>query len=83
MEGLCPLTDCDIGVLSVEEVNLLKAAAVCFNTVEASHLDDCGSNLYQLVYAWLVLTCTLPHIPEDQAEFYFSFHYYIFLIFTI
>ncbi len=74
MEGLGPLTHSVVRVLSVEEVYLLEAAAVGFDAVEASHFDDRRSDLHQLVYAWLVLTRTLPHIPEDQAEFYFSFH---------
>ena len=75
MERLRPLADGFVGVLSIQEVDLLESAAVGLDTVETSHSDDCRRNLNQLVHARLVLSGTLPHVPEDQAEFYFSFHY--------
>ena len=66
VERLCPFTNRLVWVLSVEEVYLLETTTVSFNTVEATHLDDCWSNFYELVNAWLVLACTLPHIAENQ-----------------
>ena len=46
----------------------------CLHTVEASHADDGGRHLQQLVHTGLVLACALPHIAEHEAELHFSFH---------
>ena len=45
MERLCPLTDTLIGILAIEQVNLLKATTISFYTVKASHTDNSGCNL--------------------------------------
>ena len=73
MERLCPFTYCNVRILSKEEVNLFEAAAVCLHTIEASHSDNCRSHLDKLVNSWLILAGTLPHVPENKAEFDF-FH---------
>ena len=83
MEGLCPLADTLVRVLAIEKVYLLKTTAIGLNAVETSHSDNSGSYLYQLIYTWLVLTCTLPHITKDQTKLYFFFHICVILIFYL
>ena len=46
MERFGPLADGFVGVLSIQEVDLLETAAIGLDTVEAAHPDDCGGNLY-------------------------------------
>ncbi len=74
MERLGKCTHCLIWILSIKEIHLFKTTAVCFNAVEAAHLDNCRSHLHKLVNTWLILASTLPHITEDQTEFYFFCH---------
>ena len=83
MERLCPFAHRLVGVFSVEEVHLLETTTVCFNTVETSHLDDGWSHFYELVHTRLILTSTLPHVAEDQREFYFFCHIFFTLNFYL
>ena len=76
MERLGPLADCLIRILSVKEVHLLKSTTICFYSVEAAHLHDYGRYFHQLVDAWYILTCGLPHVSEYETEFYFFSHFY-------
>ena len=80
MEGLCPLTDAYVWILAIEEVYLLETTAVCLNAVKTSHLDNSRGHLYQLIYAGLILTGTLPHVAEDQTKLNF-FHILFLFIF--
>ena len=74
VERLGPFAHTLVGVLAIEQVHLLEASAVGLHTVEASHADDGGRHLQQLVHTGLVLACALPHIAEHEAELHFSFH---------
>ena len=66
MERLCPLADTPVWVLTIEQVDLLKSTTICLDTIPTAHTDNGWSNLNQLVYAWLILTSTLPHVAKDQ-----------------
>ena len=74
MKRLCPGTYGLIGVFAKQQIYLFEAATVGFNTGKTSHFDDSGSYFHQLVYTWHILTGTLPHVPEYQAELYFFLH---------
>ena len=64
-----------IGVLAVEEVDLLEGTAVGLDAGEAAHLDEDRSDTLELILTWLILTRGLPHVAVDQAELDFSlFH---------
>ena len=73
-EGAGPCTNRLVGILSEEEVHLLKASTIGLHAVKASHTDDDGCNFQQLVNAGLVLSSTLPHIAEYKAKLDF-FHF--------
>ena len=77
VKRLRPLTHCDVRVFSIEEVYLLETATIGFYSVKTSHLDDGWRYPEELIHAWLVLACTLPHIPEDQTEFYLFWHIFV------
>ena len=74
VERLRPLTHGDVGVLPVQQIHLLKSAAVGLDAVETAHPDDGWGYFHELVHARLILTRALPHIPEYQAQFDFSCH---------
>ena len=80
MERLGPFPYGAVRVFSVEQVDLLEAAAVGLDAVEASHFDDNRCDAHQLVNARLVFAGALPHVPEDKAEFDFPSHYQLILV---
>ena len=75
VEWLRPLTNSLIWILSIEEINLFETTTIGFYSVEATHLNDCRSYFCQLVNARYILTCSLPHISENETEFYFFSHF--------
>ena len=79
VERLGPLTDCIIRILSIEEINLLKAASISLDTVKTSHLNDEWCDFHQLIHARLILAGALPHVPKDKAEFYLFSHFKVLL----
>ena len=56
-----------VWVFAIEEVYLLRGTAVGLYASEATHLDDVRCNLFQLVFAWHVLTRSLPHVPINKT----------------
>jgi hypothetical protein len=77
VEGLGPLTNRTVRILTIEKVNLLEATAIGFYTVPAAHLDDLGGYLNELVNARLVLASTLPHVTEDKRKLNFFCHNFL------
>ena len=73
VERSCPLAYGDIGILTIEQIHLLKGAAVGFHSIEASHIHDGRGHPYKLVHTRLVPAGTLPHIPVNQGKLDFSF----------
>ena len=74
MKRLCPLAYTLVRVFTIEQIDLLKTTTICLHTVKATHSDNGRSHFYQLVHTWLIFTSTLPHVAENQAKLYFSFH---------
>ena len=74
MERLGEGTHGLVGILAIEQVDLLEGATIGLHTGKASHLDDEGGNAHQLVYPRLILAGRLPHVTIDEAEFNFLFH---------
>ena len=64
MERLRPLAHSIVWVLAIEEVHLLKTTTVGLYTVKTAHTDNGWGYLKKLIYAWLILSRTLPHIAE-------------------
>ena len=79
VKGFGPGTHGLVGVFTEQEVDLFKATAVGLYTGKTAHLHNGWSHFNQLIHARHVLTGTLPHVAEDQAEFDFSFHTGIFV----
>ena len=75
VEGLGEGADGFVGVLAVEQVDLLEGAAVGLDAGEASHLDDYGSNALQLVLTGLEFAAALKHVTIDKAELDFAFRH--------
>ena len=74
VERLTECTDSFVGVLAGQEVHLLKGATIGFHTGETAHVDDNGGDAGQLVFAWLELTGTLPHVSVNETELNFLCH---------
>ena len=49
MEWRGPLTHSLVRILSEKEIHLFECTAVCLYAVKASHINDCWSNLLQLI----------------------------------
>ena len=49
MEWRSPFADGLVGIFSKEEVDLFKCTAIGLDTVEASHVYDGRSHLFQLI----------------------------------
>ena len=77
VEGLGPLTNRTVRILTIEKVNLLEAAAIGFYTVPAAHLDDLWGYLNELVNSRLVLASALPHVTEDKRKLNFFCHNFL------
>ena len=75
MERSRPLADRDVRILTEKEIHLFESASIGFYAVEAAHVDDCGTYLAKLVDPGNIFARTLPHIPVNQGELYFSCHY--------
>ncbi len=80
MERLRPFTHGFVGVFSEEKVDLFEPSSVGFDAGKTTHFNDGRCNTCELIYARHVFPCRLPHIAEDQAEFYFSFHDSMFIL---
>ena len=65
MERGRPHADGLVGILAVEEIDLLESAAVGLHPVETPHIDDGGSDPHKLVSAGLVFARRLPHISVN------------------
>ena len=72
VERCSPCTDSLVGILSEEQIHLFECSSVCFDTVEAPHVNDCRGYFYKLVNPGNVFSRTLPHIPVHQGKLYFT-----------
>ena len=70
-------TDCIVGILACQQVDLLESAAIGLDAVEASHFDNYGSYACKLVFAGLKLAAALPHVSINETESDFLLHYVI------
>ena len=69
------IADRNVRILTEKEIHLLESSAVGLYPVEAAHVDDCGTYLAKLVDPGNIFARTLPHIPVNQGELYFSSHF--------
>ena len=74
MERCGPFAHCPVGILAEQKVHLLECATIGFDTVEASHIDDCRSDFLQLSDSRYIFPRRLPHVPVYQGELYFTSH---------
>ena len=74
VERLRPLANRLIRILSKQQINLLKASAIGLYTGKAAHLNNGRSHTGKLIDRWDIFTGRLPHVAEDQAEFYSFLH---------
>ena len=65
-----------VGVFSGQEVHLLKGTTVGLYTGETSHVDDGGSDAFELVLARLEFSRRLPHVAVNKTKLDFLFHAY-------
>ena len=73
VEGLGKSAYCYIWILAIEKIDLFAGTAIGFYTVKTAHVDNHGSNLCQLIFAWHILATTLPHVAIDKGELNFFF----------
>ena len=74
MERGRPHSNGTVGILAVEEIDLLECAAVGLDSVEASHVYNGGGHADKLVSPGLIFAGRLPHIAVNERKFYFSTH---------
>ena len=74
VERLTESTNGIVGVLACQQVYLLEGSTIGFYTGKTAHFDNNGSNALQLIFAWLELTRTLPHVSINKTKLYFLFH---------
>ena len=55
IERLTESTNSVVRIFTGKQINLFKGSSVRFNTREATHVDDCRSNTFELVFARLEL----------------------------
>ena len=61
-----------VGVLAIEQIDLLEGTTIGFYSAEAAHFDNHGSDTFELVFAGLEFARTLEHVAIDKAKLYFT-----------
>ena len=62
-----------VGVLAIEQIDLLEGTTIGFYSAEAAHFDNHGRDTFELVFAGLEFARTLEHVAIDKAKLYFTF----------